>query len=117
MARAEYMKVHHHHIPADIQQQYGLDKKMTQDGHIYIKIKKGMYGLKQAAILAYNHLKKTLVPHGYTPVVGTVGIWKHDTRPIKFCLSVDDFGIKYYSKADAQYLLDALGNKYKYTTD
>jgi hypothetical protein len=34
IARAEYMKVHRRHIPADIQQQYGLDKKMTQDGHI-----------------------------------------------------------------------------------
>jgi hypothetical protein len=30
---------------------------------------------------------------------------------------VDDFGIKYYSKEDAQHLLDALGTTYKYTTD
>jgi hypothetical protein len=90
---------------------------MTQDGHIYIKIKKGMYGLKQAAILAYNHLKTVLAPHGYTPVIGTVGIWKHHTRPTKFCLCVDDFGIKYYTKDDAQHHLDALGTTYKYTTD
>ena len=73
---------------------------MTPDRHIYIKIKKGMYDFKQAAILAYIHLKETLAPHGYTPVGGTVGSWKHATRSTKFCLCVDDFGTKHYSKAD-----------------
>ena len=38
---------------------------------IYLhKIKKGMYGLKHAAILAYENLKNHLARHGYTPVVG-----------------------------------------------
>ena len=34
-----------------------------------------------------------------------------------FFLSVDDFGIKYYSKADTDYLLQAIGNHYRYTID
>ena len=76
-----------------------------------------MYGLKQAAILAYTQLKKQLLPHGYTPVEGTVGIWKHATRRTRFCLCVDDFGIKYYSQSDADHLLCAIGQTYKYTTD
>ena len=76
-----------------------------------------MYGLKQAAILAYDNLKTNLQPFGYSPVVGTVGLWKHATRPTTFCLCVDDFGIKYTSKSDAQHLLDAIGSSYKYTCD
>ena len=33
------------------------------------------------------------------------------------CLCVDNFGIKYYSKDDAQHLLNAIGSNYQYTTD
>ena len=117
MQRPEYMKVHYKHIPADIRQRYNLDKKVTASGHIYIKIKKGMYGLKQAAILAYQHLKSTLEPYGYYPVTGTVGLWAHKTRSICFCLCVDDFGVKYFNKADVDHLLGAVGKLYTYTTD
>ena len=117
MDKAEYMKVQYKHIPEDIRLQYNLQEKLTADNCIYIKIKKGMYGLKQAAILAYTQLKKQLLPHGYTPVEGTVGIWKHATRRTRFCLCVDDFGIKYYSQSDADHLLCAIGKKYQYTTD
>ena len=76
-----------------------------------------MYGLKQAAILAYDYVKKNLAPFGYHPIPGTIGLWRHRTRRAIFCLCVDDFGIKYYSKDDANHLLQALGTKYKYTTD
>ncbi len=76
-----------------------------------------MYGLKQAAILAYNNLKSHLKPFGYTPVIGTVGVWQHATRQTKFCLCVDDFGIKYFSKEDAQHLLYTIGTTYRYTID
>ena len=64
----EYMKVPYKHFPPDICKQYNLDTKLTASGHIFIKIKKGMYGLKQAAVLAYNQLKKHLGTHGYHPI-------------------------------------------------
>ena len=117
MERAEYMKVQYKHLPEDIRKLYNLDEKVTSDNYIYIKIKKGMYGLKQAAVLAYNQLKANLQPAGYTPIIGTVGMWKHTTRRTKFCLCVDDFGIKYFSKDDANHLLQAIGKHYAYTTD
>ena len=44
-------------------------------------------------------------------------MWEHETRPSKFCICVDDFGIKYYSKADAEHLLKSLRKHYKYITD
>ena len=117
MQLPEHMKVHYRHIPQDIRRKYNLDQKVTADGYVYIKIKKGMPGLKQAAILAYQHLKNCLLPFGYYPVPGTSGLWKHKKRPTVFCLCVDDFGIKYWSKEDANHLERAIATKFKYTID
>ena len=108
-AKAEYMKVKYKHIPEDIRQQYNLSEKVTKDESVYIKIKRGTYGLKQAAILAYDNLQSNLRSFGYKPVVGTFGIRQHISRATTFCLCVDDFGIKYTNKQDAQHLLDAIG--------
>ena len=90
---------------------------MDNKGFIYFKIIKGTYGLKQAAILAYNQLKTNLAKHGYFPIPHTVGMWKHRTRQTKFCLCVDDFGIQYHSKNDADHLIQALQEFYKITID
>ena len=76
-----------------------------------------IYGLKQADIIAYNHIKTNLKPHTYHPVIGTVRLWKHASRPIYFCICVDNFGIKHYDKADVDHLLDKIGKIYNYTTD
>ena len=96
---------------------YDLHNKITSDGYVYIRIKNVMYGLKQASLLAYDHLKATLAPHGYTPAISTVGLWKHNMRFTNFCLCVDDFGIKYCPKPDAQHFLNVIGRTYSYTTD
>ena len=117
MDRPEYTKVLYKHLPADIKQKYNLRTKVTSNNYIYIRIKKGIYGLKQAAILAYDNLQWRLKPFGYTHVTGTVGVWTHNTRQTIFFLCVDDFGIKYYSKDDAQHLINAIGSNYQYTTD
>ena len=117
MVRKEYMRVQLKHLPPDIIAQYNLLDKATSDGWVYIAIEKGMYGLKSAAILAYNNLKKNLEPYGYYPIEGTVGMWRHKTRKTRFCVCVDDFGIKYFNKNDIDHLLDALNNSYNYTID
>ena len=117
MARDEFMRVKLQYFPADICTKYDLASKVAPDGYVYIRIKKGMYGLKQAALLAYNHLKQSLASSGYAPIVGTAGLWAHATRATKFCLCVDDFGIKYFSKDDADHLLASLSKHYQYTTD
>ena len=117
MTNAEYMKIHWKNIPEDIKTQYNLQEKRTENGYIYIKIKKGMYGLKQAAVLAYDQLVHNLADAGYHPVPATIGIWKHTTRKTTFCLCVDDFGVKYYSTDDANHLLNALSKNYTCTTD
>ena len=65
----------------------------------------------------YWTLCTNLAQDGYKPVQHSLGIWKHESRPITFCLCVDDFGIKYFNKADAQHLLTSLQKHYKVSTD
>ena len=76
-----------------------------------------MYGLKQAAILAYNQLVNKLKPHGYVPCSFTAGLWKHISRKTKFCLCVDDFGVKTFSADDKQHFLSTLRKYYDISVD
>ena len=46
---------------------------LTKDTFIS-KINKGIYGLKQAALLAYQQQVQFLKPAGYTPLPNTVGM-------------------------------------------
>ena len=72
----ECMRVKYKHIPEDIRIRYNLKTKVTKDDYVFICLEKGMYSLKQAALLAYNHLKENLAQDGYSPIIGTVGLWK-----------------------------------------
>ena len=117
MSQPEYMKIHIKNFPQDIIDQYGLLQKVTADGYVYVKIKKGMYGLKQAAVLAFDHLVENLKDFGYEPIPHTIGMWKHKERKTTFCLCVDDFGVKYFSKDDAVHLVQALSTNYKVSVD
>ena len=109
MVRPEFMKVQYKYIPKDIRVKYKLHDKLTSQDYIYILINKGMYGLKQAIILAYDNLKEIMKPYGYAPIIGTVGLREHKIHSTTFFLTMDDFGINYSNKQDAQHFLDAIG--------
>jgi hypothetical protein len=51
MDNPEYMRIPLHLPPEEIIEEYNL-LSIVHNGFIYIKIKKGMYGLPQAGILA-----------------------------------------------------------------
>jgi len=74
MKNPEYMKIRIKYILEDIRKKYNIENIVTYEGWVYIKIQKGMPGLKQAAILAYQHLKNCLEPYSYTPAQDPVGI-------------------------------------------
>ena len=59
MAKPQYMQMRWEHIPDDIKICYSLEK-LLHYGYIFVKIKKGMYGLKEAAILAYKNYSSIL---------------------------------------------------------
>ena len=117
MTDHEYMRIHNKYFIGKIREQYDIDNIVAKDGFVYCKIKKGMYGLKQAAKLAYDDLKQHLAKYGYSPNPLAPNIWSHETRKTKFCLCVDDFGVQYFSEQDAQHLMKALKNKYDITVD
>ena len=97
MASPEYMKVPLKYFPDDITDKYNL-RDMVHNGYIYIKTKKRMYGLIHAAVLVYQKVSTLLKTGDYQPLIGSLGMWKHESRKTMFCLCVDDFGVKYYSK-------------------
>jgi hypothetical protein len=78
--RYEYMKMPIALFPADIIDQYGLNNKVL-DGYVYMEIRKGMYGLPQAGVLANKLLKERLARHGYFEQPHTPGLWKHVVAP------------------------------------
>jgi hypothetical protein len=67
-----------------------------------------MHGLCQAGKMTNNQLIVALTPFGYCPVLLTAGLLQHDTRDTTFCLAVDNFGVKYTNKDDADHLLATL---------
>jgi hypothetical protein len=76
-----------------------------------------MYGLPQAGRLANNDLADHLAHNGYIQSTTTPGLYQHVTRPITFCLVVDDFGVKYIGKEHADHLIAVLKEKYAITTN
>jgi hypothetical protein len=109
-----YMRIPINVIPPDILNQY---KHLVYKDHLYLEVSKGIYGLPQAGKLANEQLIRHLAPYGYAPCPITPGLWKHETRDIAFLLVVDDFGIKYTDRRDAEHLLDALRAGYKISVD
>jgi hypothetical protein len=103
-------------FPEEIIQKYNLNA-LAVDGWVYIEIRKGMYGLKQAGLLANQLLQTRLTPFGYYPARHTPGLWLHKTRPISFTLIVDDFAVRYVGKQHAQHLRNALLRPFELTTD
>ena len=105
----EYMKMPLHLFPQKFKDQYDIDALAKGDG-VYMEIRKGMYGLPAAGIIANKLLKARLVKKGYFELPHTPGLWKHVSRPIAFTLVVDDFGVKYEGREHVEHLLAALEN-------
>ena len=91
MPRYEYMRLKLNNPPANFVAQNGLTAKVNADGYVYVKIRRGMYGLPQAGLLAQKLLEKRLNAEGYSQSALTPGFWTHKWRPISFTLCVDDF--------------------------
>ena len=61
------MKFHISTIPQEIIDEYNLIDIVDNHGFVYVKIVKGMYGLKQAGIIAHKALVHHLAPLRYHP--------------------------------------------------
>ena len=103
----EYMRIHKKLIPEEIIREYNVLEFTDKSGYAYVEITGAIYGLAQSGYLAHQDLIKNLRPFGYFPSAQVPGLWHHKTKPKKFTLVVNDFGIKSISKADTQHLIDA----------
>ena len=112
MTYKQYMKIPVQVIPKEIMEKYDLYKKVY-GGYVYVEIRKGMYGLKEAGKLAYDELKPHLEAWGFYECDFTHGLWRHEDRPIMFNLVVDDFGVQYVGDENADYLYACIDSKYK----
>ncbi len=45
-------------IPEEIMEEYKLHEIVTDNSYVYCKIRKGMYGLPQAELIAQEHLEQ-----------------------------------------------------------
>ncbi len=78
MTRYKYMRLKLADMPDDIIEQYKLHDVATPDGYVHCEIRKGMYRLPQAGIIALELLAKRLKEHGYLQSETTPGLWKHE---------------------------------------
>eukprot|EP00957_Ditylum_brightwellii_P204711 15340491-Ditylum_brightwellii.AAC.1 len=116
MEEYQYMKIPIDLIPEKIIKQYNL-KTVVHNNNVFIKIRKGIYGLPQASCIAHDQLIKHLKTYGYSPCKFIPSLWRHETTDIVFCLVLDDFGVKYTQKEDAEHLIKSCCDLYTCTVD
>ena len=89
----EYMRIPIGMFPVWTIKQYDLLTKVVR-GYVYLEMRRAVWGLPQAGILANKLLHKRLAPKGYYECQDeckqTLGLWRHITRPISFTLVVDE---------------------------
>lgn len=105
LLKKEYMRVNIKYIPEKVLVKY---EGLIKDGYVMSEISKGIYGLPQAGLLAQERLVRHLAKNGYHQAKNTPCLFSHEEKKIVFTLVVDDFGIKYQDKADAEHLLAVL---------
>ncbi len=103
--------------PEEIIEEYNLHEIVMEDGYVYCKIRKGIYGLPQAGIIAQELLTERLAKHGCHQSKISLGLWTHERRPTTFTLVVDDFAIKIMNKTDVYHLINILKKDYTITVD
>ena len=81
--------------PQEIIDTYDPKALVDDQGWIYMRIEKGMYGLKQARIIVNQELVKHMAPFGCHHVKHTPGLWFHDSNKTPFSLLVNDFCVQY----------------------
>jgi len=116
MDTPEYMRVPLKYIPAATMKKHKLEA-LVHNSAVVMQLNKGIYGLKQAGRLAQQRMVQHLADHGYEQTANTPCLFKHVTNGVIFTLVVDDFGVKYRRKEDADHLLNTLEKLYKIKTN
>ncbi len=112
----EYMKIPLSLFPTWTIEQYNLNE-LGLDGRVYIEMRRAVWGLPQAGILANKRLYRKLAPFGYYKSINTPGLWRHESRPLTFTLMVNNFGVKFVNKDNVDHLISSIKKTYTLTKD
>ncbi len=74
----KYMKIPLTLFPEWIVEQYNLTRHALH-GFVHLEMRRAVWGLPQAGILANKRLRKRLAPFGYYKSTNTPGLWLHKT--------------------------------------
>ena len=77
-----------------------------------MEVRKGMYSLPQADILARQLLEKRLNKKGYIESPLSPGYWMHKWHSISFMFCIDDFGVQYVGKQHTKHTMFVLRELY-----
>ena len=102
------MQIHISLILPDISAHYKINNLVDRDSWLYTEIIWGVDGIPQAVIIANNLLTQCLGNHRYYQVKHTPGFWCHVWNPISSTLVVNNFGIEYVGREQADNLMSAL---------
>jgi hypothetical protein len=116
LAYYEYMRMPLALFPEWTINQYNL-REHALNGYVHLEMRRAVWGLPQAGILANKRLRRKLAPFGYYECDNTPGLWYHTSRPISFTLVADDFGVKFVGKEHAEHLINSLKQTYKKLTE
>ena len=70
-SKFQYLQVHINNIPPEVFEEY--DVRPDKSGYVYPEVRHGMYGLREAGIIAFKQLFRKLAPAGYHPCRQTQG--------------------------------------------
>jgi hypothetical protein len=86
-----------------------IQKDRQAKQYVLFRADKILYGLKEVGKLSNLQLVKLLLSFGFVET-STPCLFRHPTRPITFCLVVDNFGVKYTDRHDFDYLVSCLAS-------
>jgi hypothetical protein len=108
----EYVRIKLADTPHKFIDKYKLNK-LAHDSWVYFEMRRGMYGLPQAGILANSLLQDCLAEFDYYKAATTPGLWHHQWHLVMFALIVDNFAIQYVGNVHLDHLCQALKKHYK----
>jgi hypothetical protein len=94
-----------------------IQKHLRTKTGTYMEVTGAIYGSSQPGYLANQDLIRNLATYGYHPVKVTPRLCKHETRRTTFTLVVDNFGVQYFNKEDADHLITSIEANFPVKTD
>jgi hypothetical protein len=116
LERFEYVRLPLRAIPDFVMDKYNLRPLVHRDSVLF-EIRKCMYGLPQAGLLSQQRLIAHLAAHGYVQDANVSCLFHHAARRTAFTLVVDDFAVKFKTRADAEHLISILELQYELKKD